>query len=484
MACSTKKLIITETTAVADEALVLNTPRNVVELAKQALAVVRLPSRVSHAAATRIAAETVTCWRQHVNAGFLTYRKTMGDGDDGAKIDWADTVPGSAWFSDVHGTLYLDCLSGFGIFNVGHRHPVVVAAVTAQLQKQALHSQELLDPLRAYAARLLTSIMPGNGVLSHAFFVNSGSEAVEAALKLALLHTGRQKVVACVNAFHGKTLGALATTSKAAFRAPFLSSLLDVTHVPFNNVDALQTVFDAAEFTGNAIACVIIEPIPGEGGVHVASTAYLQTARALCTRHGACLIFDEIQSGFGRTGTWFACEHVPDALPDLMCVGKSMSGGVMPVAACVGTAQVWVKYVANPFLFTSTFGGNPLAMAAVIATINVILDDGLLYAAQQRGRQLHLGLLTLQENFPDLIREVRGRGLMLALEFHNNDDGVRWSKRLLLEHHVVVSGTLISATSVRVCPPLVITEAECDYALHEMTAAAQYVRRPVVTAKL
>lgn len=456
-------------------ALLLSHAREVQGLAAQALALVHVTRRLTPEEARRVTEDTVTAWRNHVNEGFLMYRKSMGDdGDAGARVDWNDTIPGSSWFEDVHGRLYLDCLSGFGIFNVGHRHPVVVAAVAAQLSKQALHSQELLDPLRAYTARLLASITPGDGVLSHAFFVNSGAEAVEAALKLALLHTGRSKVLACINAFHGKTLGALATTSKAAFREPFLSSLLDVTHIPFNDISALESSFHAATFTGNTIACIILEPIQGEGGVHVATDAYLRAARDLCTRHGACLIFDEVQTGFGRTGKWFACQHA-GIVPDLLCIGKSMSGGVIPVSACCGTLAVWKRYIDNPFLFTSTFGGNPLAMSAVIATVNVILDEDLLEKATRRGVQLKGGLEILSANFPDIIREVRGRGLMLAVEFLRNDYGVQWSKQLL-DNGVLVSGTLVSATTVRVCPPLVITETECAYALREMAAALQHVR--------
>lgn len=456
-------------------------------LAAQALALVHISRRLTPEEAAKVTKDTVTCWRRHVNEGFLAYRKSMGDdGDDGARVDWNDSIPGSSWFEDVHGRLYLDCLSGFGIFNVGHRHPVVVGAVTAQLAKQALHSQELLDPLRAYTARLLASITPGDGVLSHTFFVNSGTEAVEAALKLALLHTGRSKVLACMNAFHGKTLGALATTSKAAFRAPFLSSLLDVSHIPFNDVAALESSFESAAFTGNTIACVIIEPIQGEGGVHVASDVFLRSARDLCTRHGACLVFDEVQTGFGRTGKWFACQHA-GIVPDLLCIGKSMSGGVVPVSACCGTAQIWQRYVENPFLFTSTFGGNPLAMSAVIATVNVVLDEGLLDKATLRGNQMQRGLNALLADFPDIIKEVRGRGLMLAVEFFQNEYGVRWSKHLLT-NGVLVSGTLVSATTVRVCPPLVITEAECAYALREMAAALRHVRsvlaKPLPSASL
>ena len=442
--------------------------------ANEALALVHTPPSLSVAAANDLTAKTLRFWKAHVNAGFLRYRKTMGDGDGAASLDWHDAYPGTAWFTDAKGVPFLDCLSGFGIFNVGHRHPRVVAAVQAQLIKQPMHSQEFLDPLRAFAARLLSLIMP-SPTLTHAFFVNSGTEAVEAALKLAILHTGRGRVVACVNAFHGKTLGALAVTSKATFRKPFISALLSVCHVPFNDVEALAALFAAAEFTGDKLAAFIVEPVQGEGGVHVASDAYLSAARQLCSKHGACLIFDEVQSGFGRTGKWFACEH-SGVVPDLLCVGKSAGGGVMPLSACCGTAAIWEKYVEEPFLFTSTFGGNPLAMAALIATVNVIMDSDLLAAAASRGAQLQAGLLALAAAYPDIVKEVRGRGLMLAVEFTSNESGIGWA-RGLLRRRVLVAGTLISASTVRVCPPLVITEREVNHALHEMREEMADMRR-------
>jgi putrescine aminotransferase len=351
----------------------LASPTDLAGLASQALTLVHKQT-LSSEEADKVTADTIAAWRSHVNEGFLSYRKTMASGEGGASLDWTDPYPGSALFEDARGNVYIDCLGGFGIFNVGRRHPVVTQAVVAQLSKQALHGQELLDPLRSYAARLFSKITPGAGALSHHFFVNSGAEAVEACLKMALLHTGRKHIVATTNAFHGKTLGALATTSKAVFRAPFLGSMLNVTHVPFNDIAHLRETFKAAAFTGNEIAGFILEPIQGEGGIYVASDEYLRAARALCDEYGACLIFDEVQSGMGRSGKWFASEW-SGVVPDLLAMGKAMGGGVMPVAACCGREPIWRKYVENPFLLTTTFGGNPLALAAAIATVNVIIDE-------------------------------------------------------------------------------------------------------------
>ena len=422
-----------------------------------------------------LTATTLALWRHHVNVGFLTYRKSMADGDAAACLDWRDV--GGVWVADARGTLFLDCLSGFGVFNVGHAHPGVVSAVRAQLDKQALHSQEFLDPLRAFLAGALAKLTPGDGALTHSFFVNSGAEAVEAALKLAMAHTGRRRVLACLNGFHGKTLGALSATSKAMFRGPFLGALLDVVHVAFNDSAALQAAYESAEFTGNRFAACILEPVQGEGGIHVATPDFLRTARDTATKYGTCLVFDEIQSGLGRCGAMFACQRLaPNIIPDLLCIGKSLSGGVVPIAAVCGGKALWTHCERSPFLFTTTFGGNPLACAAALASLHAVVSERLAEAAHRRGDQLMAGLAALAAEFPDIIKHVRGLGLMLGVECVDNATGVAWS-RALLNRRVIVSGTLISATTIRVCPPLVITAAEVEIALAAMHGACAAVRR-------
>lgn len=459
--------------------ILLSSPTDLAGCAEQALALVH-KKQLSEEEVVKVTDDTVRWWREHVNAGFLSYRKTMAQGDGGAALDWTDPYPGTALFEDAKGNVYIDCLGGFGIFNVGRRNPVVIEAVTAQLSKQALHGQELLDPLRSYASHLLSKITPGNGALSHFFFVNSGAEAVEAALKMAMLHTTRKHIIAAVNAFHGKTLGALATTSKSVFRAPFLGSLLNVTHVPFNDISYLRETFKSAAFTGNDIAAVMLEPIQGEGGIFVATDEYLKAARALCDEYGACLIFDEVQCGMGRTGKWFASEW-SGVVPDLIAMGKAMGGGVMPVAACCGKEKIWKRYVENPFLLTTTFGGNPLALSAAIATVNVIIQSNLLEAALERGDQLTRGMRALQAEFPDLIKDVRGRGLLLGVEFTSNEVGVEWS-RGLFARKVLVSGTLVNAKVVRIEPPLTITAAQCDTVLQRMAETCIETRANTLAA--
>jgi len=412
--------------------------------------------------ATYITEEVVEYWEENVNPGYLRYRKLVSDEPN--TVSWKDGEEGGVHITTVRGNQLIDCLGGFGMYNIGHRHPKVVAAVRAQLRKQALHSQEILDPLRAYCAHLLAWISPGD--LQYVFFTNSGTESVEACLKMAMLATGRKHFVATTGAFHGKTLGALSVTSKAGLRSPFHGALMDVVHLPLNDISALEAHFEGSEFTGHKIAGVILEPIQGEGGFHITSVDYMRAARRLCTEYGACLIFDEVQSGMGRTGKMWASEH-SRVDPDLMAVGKSFGGGVMPVGACIGTAKVWAKFMEDPFIMTTTFGGNPLAMAAAIATMEVIHNDGIVAMARESGEHFLRGLQSLAHNYPTIIKEARGLGLMLGVEFFSENMAHKFISSLF-NRGVLISNTMVDTRVVRVQPPLTITKSQIDHVLGAM----------------
>jgi putrescine aminotransferase len=400
----------------------------------------------------RVIAESVQFWNEHVNAGFLQYRKSVST--DYTAVEWEDE---GAVFRDVNGKEFIDMLGGFGIYVVGHRHPKVLKAVTDQLQKQAIHSQELIDPLRTYLARLVSQITPGD--LTYSFFTNSGTESVEGCLKMAMLTTGRRKLVGTVGAFHGKTLGALGGTSKAFFREQFLP-LLNWTHVPFGDADSIDMVLKCGEFTGDRVAAVVIEPIQGEGGIVVAPPGYLAKVRASCDQYGAMLIFDEVQSGMGRTGKMFCCEH-DGVTPDLMALGKGFGGGVMPIGAVVGTPKTWAKFIENPFLHTTTFGGNPVCCAAAIATIQVLLEEDLPRQAAEKGEYLLKAMNALAAKYPKVMKLARGRGLMLGMEFTDNDLGYKVASQLF-SRQILISGTYINARVLRVEPALTIGYPHLD----------------------
>lgn len=415
----------------------------------------------------RVINESVKYWTDHVNPGFLQYRKSVST--DYTAVEWDDH---GAVFRDVNGKEFIDMLGGFGIYNVGHRHPKVVKAVRDQLERQAIHSQELIDPLRTYLAYLVSLITPGD--LKYSFFSNSGTESVEACLKMSMLATGRHHFVGTIGAFHGKTLGSLGGTSKAVFREPFLP-LLNWSHVPFGDKDAMKTHIESSAFSGNHVAAVVLEPIQGEGGINVSPPGYLACVRELCDKHGAMLVFDEVQSGMGRTGKMFACEH-DGVTPDLMALGKGFGGGVMPIGCCVGTPKTWEKYIDNPFLHTTTFGGNPLACAAAIATINVLLEEDLPRQAAEKGEYIMPRLLELSKKYPAVMVGARGRGLMLGMEFTNNDLGYEVAKNLFARN-ILISGTYINSRVLRIEPPLVISENEINRFLEALEDSLKQVAR-------
>jgi putrescine aminotransferase len=413
----------------------------------------------------RVIKESVKYWSEHVNAGFLQYRKSVST--DYTAVEWDDT---GAIFRDVNGKEFIDMLGGFGIYSVGHRHPRVLKAVTDQLGKQGIHSQELIDPLRTYLAHLVALITPGD--LQYAFFTNSGTESVEGCLKMAMLTTGRHHFIGAIGGFHGKTLGSLGGTSKAVFREPFLP-LLHWSHVPFGDIDALKTMMQCCDFSGDRVAAVVLEPIQGEGGINVAPPGYLASARELCDKYGALLIFDEIQCGMGRTGKMFYCEY-DGVTPDLMALGKGFGGGVMPIGACVGTPRTWEKYIDNPFLHTTTFGGNPVSCAAAIATINVLLEEDLPRQAAEKESYLLPRIERLSREYPKVLLGARGRGLMLGMEFANNELGYAVAKNLFARN-ILISGTYINARVLRIEPPLVITYEQLDTFLDALESSLKQV---------
>ena len=390
---------------------------------------------------------SVSNFNDYVNPGFLKYRKSVSN--DYTAIEWSDH---GCRFRDIYGREYIDCLGGYGTQNMGHRHPKIVAAVRAQLDRQAIHSQELIDPFRGHLSKLLADITPGD--LQYSFLTSSGTEAVEGALKLSRLHTGRLNYIATVNGFHGKSMGSLGATGKADFRKAFLPLVPAFHHVPFGDLSSLEKMLWSLDKVGEDVAAVLLEPIQGEGGVNLPPDDYLQGVRALCDRYGCLLILDEIQTGMGRTGKLWASEHW-GVIPDILCIGKSFGGGIMPAGAFMSNAKIWRKMIPNPFLHSSTFGGNPLACVAAIAAIHVTLSENLPEKAASTGAHFLKGLQQLSCEFPDILVEVRGKGLMIGMEFPDDNIGFEAAKGLY-DRGVLVAGTLLNARVIRIEPPLAI----------------------------
>jgi putrescine aminotransferase len=402
----------------------------------------------------------------------LEYRKATSVERAGAVVEWSDAGPNS--YRDVMGKEYIDCLGGFGIFNVGHRNPKVIKAVIEQMRRQPLHSQDLLDPLRAMLAKTLAMLTPRN--LEYAFFCNSGTEAVEGALKLArIFDPKKQTIVAATRGFHGKSYGSLSASAKAEFRRPFGPMLPNIEHVPFNNLDALRRMLATCSAVGEDVGAVILEPIQGEGGVNIPSDEYLPGVRALCNEFGSLLILDEVQTGMGRTGKMFCCDHWGVA-PDIMCLAKAFGGGIMPAGAVIGTKAVFSRIFSNPFLHTTTFGGNPLACAAALATISVLIEERLPERAAVMGERMLAGLREAVRGHEDVVVDVRGKGLLMAIEFVDDKTGFELGK-LLLDRGVLVSGTLVNARVVRIEPPLTIEETQADYVCEAFSQSLRAMKR-------
>jgi acetylornithine/LysW-gamma-L-lysine aminotransferase len=345
---------------------------------------------------------------------------------------------------DDAGNEYIDCGASFGVGNLGHCNPAVVEAIAEQA-RQLIHIGPTFGTTAkaAFVERLL-SLAPGN--LERVFLSNSGSEAVEAALKFARAATGRKKIVAAMRGFHGRTMGALSATWRREFREPFEPLVPGFGHVPFNDVEALEKAVD------KETAAVILEAVQGEGGVHVASPEYLPAAREACDRAGALLILDEVQTGMGRTGRLFAVERW-GVEPDLMTLAKSLAGGV-PIGATLATEEVERAFKGS---HTSTFGGNPLACAAGTAAIEYTVRERLWERADRLGA---LGLETLRGAMPPSVREIRGLGLMIGIELRGKAAPVL---QALQEDGVLAIGG--GSSVVRLLPPLVITDDQWSTAL-------------------
>ncbi|AIC20324.1 MULTISPECIES: 4-aminobutyrate--2-oxoglutarate transaminase [Pseudomonas] len=407
---------------------------------------------------------------QFVPRGVVTAHPLVIDRAEGSQV----------W--DVDGERYLDFVGGIGVLNIGHNHPRVVAAVQAQLQKVS-HACFQVVAYKPYLdlARRLSQMIGGAEPYKAAFFT-SGAEAVENAVKIARAHTQRSAVIAFRGGFHGRTLlGSTLTGMSQPYKQNF-GTAPEVFHTPYPNayrgvssemaLQALQELF-ATQVAPERVAAIIIEPVQGDGGFLAAPAEFLQALRALATQHGIVLILDEIQTGFGRTGSWFGFQHA-DIQPDLVTVAKSLAGG-LPLSGVVGKAQIMDAPL--PGGLGGTYGGNALACAAALAVLDAYEEEQLLARGVALGLRLREGLLSLQRLYP-CIGDVRGSGFMLALELVKNDAAhspdAELTQRLIDQARL--GGLLVIKCGVhrnvlRFLAPLVTTPEQIDEALAILDAA-------------
>lgn len=363
---------------------------------------------------------------------------------------------------DHEGRGYLDCLGGYGTFALGHRHPKVVEAAKHALDTLPLSGKAFFSKPMCDLAEKLAEVSPGN--LQFTFFCNSGAEAVEAALKFAKGSTRRAKIVSTNGGYHGKTLGALATTGREKYRKKFEPLMPGVVFVDYGDAEAAVAMID------DDTAAFIVEPIQGEGGIHIPPDGYLRAIREACTKHGAMLIMDEVQTCLGRTGAMFGCDH-EGVVPDIMTMAKQLGGGVIPLGATMGTPEVWERiYGDNPLLHTSTFGGSPIACSAGLAAIKVIEDEGLVQRSLEMGVYMQEGLWEVAGKHRDLVSDVRGRGLMIGLEFNQDEVGELCIAQML-KLGMCAAYTLNNPRVIRLEPPLIITKEQIDFACSTIDAA-------------
>ena len=391
--------------------------------------------------------ETVEAYETYVNRGFIGYRKSVTQAGQFAAVEWSGCGP---VLEDLLGRQYIDCLGGYGIFSAGVNHPKIVKAVIDQMGRMALNSQELLEPWRAALARLLAMVTPGE--LQNVFFINNGTDAIEGAIKLARLYTRRNTFVSTLGGFHGKSMGSLSLMGKASFREPFLGGLQDVRFVPFGDADALEAELEKAAQVGTPIAAFVVEPVQGEAGGVVPPPGYLPRVRELCTHHGTLLVADEIQTGMGRTGRLWGVDHT-GVVPDIMCLGKSIGGGVMPLSAFIAPADIWEVMIPNPIIHSTTFGGNPMACAAGIAAIEVTLEEDLPGQAAAKGEFLLRELAALRQRYPQVLVDAHGLGLLIGMEFPTDEIGFACAAGLF-KRGVLVAGTYSKARTIRIEPAL------------------------------
>lgn len=365
------------------------------------------------------------------------------------------------WLYDESGKRYLDLVAGVAVNGLGHAHPKLVKALSEQLST-LIHCSNLYEIPLAEAAAARIAELSG---MDKVFFCNSGCEANEAAIKLARLW-GHKKgisnptIIVTEKSFHGRTMATLSATGNSKIQAGFAPLVSGFVHVPYNDIAAIEA--QAALHPGTV--AVLVEPVQGEGGVNVPSVQYLQKLRKLCDQHGWLLMLDEIQTGIGRTGTWFAHQHA-GILPDVMTLAKGLGSGV-PVGACVARGEAAETF--QPGNHGSTFGGNPLACRAVVETLQIMQEEGLLEHANKMGNYIRSAFKQALSDIPG-VKDIRGLGLMIGLEL---DRPCAALVKLALEKNMLINVT--SDNVIRLVPPLILQQPEADLLVTELSALIKH----------
>jgi putrescine aminotransferase len=375
-----------------------------------------------------------------------------------AGIDIIEEKRGGASSWDITGKRFIDCQTGSGIMNAGRRNPEIVAALKKALDSYDIGVFLLCSKQKADLAKKLAEITPGD--LRCSVFGVGGGEAVDAAMKIARGYTMKKQIIYAQKAYHGHTGFALSASGREAYKESFHPLMPGFTMVDFGDAEAVKKSID------NDTAAVILETIQGEGGINIPPEGYLEQVRKICDENEVLLILDEIQTGFGRTGKMFACEHF-GVVPDIMTVAKSLGGGIYPISATIFKEEINDFFIPHPFVHLSTFGGSDLGCIVALATIDYIIKHDLPGNAEKMGQRFRTGFDTLLAQYPELLLEVRQKGLMMGLQYTNDSIGPRMTRKLS-DRGVLAVYTGNDPSICRFMPPLVITAPEVDEVLNAL----------------
>jgi len=366
-----------------------------------------------------------------------------------------------ATITDSDGRIYIDCVGGYGLFNVGHNNPAIIQSLIEQLEEQQLYTKPLISEIQVRMAECLEKITPGN--LACSFILNSGSEAIECAIKLVRLHRGPKKIITTHQSFHGHTLGALSASGFPSFKRAFEPLLPGIISVPFGDIGAIEQSISADT------AAVLIEPIQNEAGAVMPPEEYLKGIRDLCDQNNLIMILDEVKVGLGKTGRMFACEHY-DVVPDILVLGKSLGGGLIPIGAVVARSHLWRRFSLSFPMSASSYAGNVLACRAGLSTIRYIQEGNLLSECAEKGKMFLRSFRDYVREYPDILRSANGLGLLIGIETQSGKTALELAKEMIRQGIIMVPA-FGNSSILMVEPPLVISFKQIRIVVDAFAAA-------------
>ena len=393
-------------------------------------------------------------YAEHVNASYPDFLRRLG-------LENVAVHATAARITDSAGQSYIDCTAGYGLFNLGHNPPKVVEALIEQLRSTGAQTKPLISAIQAEFAERLVQATPEG--LDCVFLCNSGSEAVDNALKLARLTSRRKKIVAANGSFHGYTYGALSVTGIKKFRMPFEPMVPDIEFIDYGDLQAANQVID------KHTAAVILEPMQHEAGVSIPAGGYFQGIRDICDKHGTLLIIDEVKTGFGKTGSLFATQML-GVRPDIMVLGKSLGGGLIPSGALLASKELWKRFGLSFPMSASSYAGNALACRAGLAVLDTFNETDLIPACVQKGLLLETKFTKLLSDYSDILVRATGQGLLYSLKLSNPKLTFELSKQLI-KQGILAMPAFGNNAELMIEPPLVISEAELRQVTHGISTA-------------